>query len=152
MLRSSMELLFTCSRILCCRRMGLGSPAAPIWTLPWTWRLDSRCPLGTLSSTVSPPELRKKTAPSPAMWTSGRKTSWWKNPRILISPSPTSPSQKRLTYEGNSTIFRPKIIQNQMFEILRAEQILGDHQVQWPSFSFLFFICFWGEMGKVLDY
>uniref|UniRef100_A0A8W4FLU5 protein-serine/threonine phosphatase n=2 Tax=Sus scrofa TaxID=9823 RepID=A0A8W4FLU5_PIG len=42
-------------------RVRLGSLLAPIKALPWTWRPDSCCPLGTLSPAGPSMELRKKT-------------------------------------------------------------------------------------------
>uniref|UniRef100_A0A8C9KAQ4 protein-serine/threonine phosphatase n=1 Tax=Panthera tigris altaica TaxID=74533 RepID=A0A8C9KAQ4_PANTA len=44
------KFLLAISHLLCYRRaqMGPENPLAPIQTLPWTWRPDSCCPLGTL--------------------------------------------------------------------------------------------------------
>lgn len=122
----------TVSYILCSRRgrTALGKPLAPIQALPWTWRPDSCCPLGTLCPAGAPKEL--KNSPSLATQTSGRKISWWRNPRMLISSSLTSLSQKVL-WEGKfHALYRrgegkPN---TKCCDIFRAEWTLRDQPVR----------------------
>lgn len=72
-------------------------PLTPTETLPWTWRPDSCCPLGTLCPAGASRELRKKTAlPQLYRPAEGRQTDGG-TPECLL------PSHRKSCERGNST-------------------------------------------------